>query len=396
MDLSGGSKTLNNQRILIDKVVSTEFQPIAIDDLCGFFSDDEKIISYLESLRVSENLIDLKRGELYPELLRSLYNLRKIAAKLYDINIAQVQANFGSNGSIDTILTAVKLGECKSKSSNAEQLPQENIKSYGGVLFATPGYFRNYNSAESKNLTIHKVPLDEQFEFPVKDFISKMLCIHPSLVILVTPNNPTGVPISDKHIIEVLDNVSNDSWVMIDRTLANTEPEISTMDILHNYNNKNIVVLHSFSKYKSMSHHRIGLALYSNPEMAMKVQPLLPLGLSFEAVIKALRILRNENGLFPSQKLLNNIISNKRILKEFIKQKKGWFLCDFTSNYCLIQLPQGVRSQNICESLENNGLHVLGGHDFPDVDERLIRIHTASSPYYINTMCSILGNKTFS
>ncbi|MFB3894871.1 MAG: aminotransferase class I/II-fold pyridoxal phosphate-dependent enzyme [bacterium] len=371
-------------KILIDKGFNTEFKWYNIKELCTVFSDDENIRSYIYKLRNAEGSIDIKRGELYPELLRALFSLQKLVSSMFKIEPIQVQPNFGSNGSIDTILTAVKLQEKQAVSL----LPKG--KNGKGVLFAVPTYFRNYNSASARLLTIHKVPLLNNFEFDVKSFISEMKLKRPGIIILVTPNNPSGLPIHDQDILLVLDNLPKGTWAMIDRTLVNTRPEISTYKLLHRYANKNIVILHSFSKYQGMSHLRIGLALYSNPVMAGIVRPLLPLGMSLEGTIKAYNIIKENRGLFPSLQIIRDIKSNSKILKKFVEKNPEYYITDFSSNYCLMGLPKHLDSQDICEILSQQGLFVMGGHDFPEPNNRFVRLHTGGNPQYIDRMCNVL------
>lgn len=397
------SNNLKPKELLIDKGFSSEFQYEHVRDLYKIFSDDEKIYEQIHEIRDFENSIDIKRGELYPELLRAVFSLKRAVSSIYDVDLIQVQPNFGSNGSIDTILTAVKIREVErmlkhiSKKKNYDAMSENksfNLRNEGrGVMFATPTYFRNYNSASARDLNIHKVPLREDFNFDSKHFISEMLDVKPSIVMLVSPNNPSGMPISDADLLSVLGSLPKDTWAMIDRTLVNIKSEISTKELLKRYSTKNIVVLHSFSKYKGMSHLRIGFALYSNSIMAKKVQPLLPIGTGLEATLKAYKFMKEEGGIFPSQKVLSNIKENCNKLKKFVQENPQYQISDSSSNYCVMVLPKTLNSQNVCRELDKIGLFVMGGHEFPEPNNKVVRLFIGGKPQYIRNMCEMLARK---
>lgn len=407
------------QDILVDKGFDAEFSWERINEMCHLFSDDEALQRYIYNAHIKDNALDLKRGEFYPEILRATISLKRSLSTLFEIDLVQVQPNFGSNGSIDTVLAAAKIEETSrlneleqirwieiakivesslpfdSKLDSISRLVQQYQaeKTSGGVLCTSPTYFRNYNSASAKQLEIHLVPLEENFEFNASRFISEMLRFKPRIVFLVTPNNPTGLPISDNDLISVLDNLPEMTWALIDRTLVNTHPEISTHQLLHRYRLKNVVVLHSFSKYKGMSHHRIGIAFYSNKNFAQIVQPHLPLGMGLEGCIKANKIVLEEGGISPSERIVNNIKTNNAILKSFVCEHPTFSFTDFSGNYCLMILPEGLLSEDLIPVLEDHGLFVMGGHDFPEPNHRVIRLHTGGPPEYIRRMCDVLSTR---
>lgn len=372
-----------NTGIMIDRGFDAPFSREQIDSLCSLFGDQTAVADAVEAIHEQDGAFDMKRGEFYPELLRAVLTLKKYAADAYGITTSQVQANYGSNGSIDTILAAVKIEETRRTGSNADQ--------GGGVLMTSPTYFRNYNSASAKNLQTHFVPLRSDFSFDGDAFIAAMDRTKPSIVILVTPNNPTGMAIPDAVIYKVLDNLAEDSWAMVDRTLVNVRPEVLTRDILQKYASKNVVVLHSFSKYKGMSHLRIGVKLYSNPAMAAKVQPHLPLGIGLEGCLKAIQAIMEEGTIRPSEHIISNITENYRILQQFVKNHPQFSFTDFSGNYCQLGLPPTMPSDKVAAALENEGLIVMGGHELPEPNSSVLRLHTGGNPQQTEKLVSLLS-----
>jgi histidinol-phosphate/aromatic aminotransferase/cobyric acid decarboxylase-like protein len=411
------SSNYKPEKILVDKGFDADFSWDRINELCKLFSDDDLLQSYVYKMHEHDKALDLKRGEFYPELLRSIISIKRSVSSLYGIDVTQVQPNFGSNGSIDTILSAVKVEESKRLNQWANTMTQrlhntvstfrnktssestfaeletllQQEQRQGGALFTSPTYFRNYNSASAKNLTVNLVPLTESYQIDTQAFVDVMLQSKPSIVFLVTPNNPTGLPIPDHDLLCILDKLPQDSWALIDRTLVNTKPEISSRDLLHRYADKNVVILHSFSKYRGMSHHRIGVALYSNPVMANVVQPHLPLGIGLEGCLKANRIVLQDGGIFPSEHIISNIKENNALLRSFVTDFPDFDFTDFSGNYCLVMLPRLLSSQNACNLLYQRGLYVMGGHEFPEPNQSLLRLHTGGPPKYIKLFCRIIS-----
>src|SRR6185436_13454227 len=60
------------------------------------------------ALREQDEVTDVKRGELYPELLGGAIRLRRVLALVYGVDPVQAQPNVGCNGCLDTLLTYVR------------------------------------------------------------------------------------------------------------------------------------------------------------------------------------------------------------------------------------------------------------------------------------------------
>jgi len=368
--------------ILADRGFDVPFTLEQVELLCALFADQGRIADAITDIHDQDQAFDLKRGEFYPELLRAVLSLKKCAAAAYGVSPEQVHANYGSNGSIDTTLAAVKVEESRARDVSAT--------ASGGVLMTSPTYFRNYNSASAKDLKPTFVPLGTDFSFDADAFTKAMLRARPSIVILVTPNNPTGMAIPDDDLCMVLDNLPDDTWALVDRTLANVRPEIPTAGLLKRYASKNVIILHSCSKYKGMSHLRIGIALYSNTALASKVRPHLPLGIGLEGCLKAIKTIMMEGALRPSGHIISNITETHRILTDFVEAQPDFSFTDFSGNYCLLLLPDGMCSGTVTAALERDGLIVMGGHEFPEPNHGLLRLHTGGPTRYAKQLCRSL------
>jgi histidinol-phosphate aminotransferase len=367
---------------LIDRGFDSDFSSDRINQLFQSFGSETDFQELIDRIHEEDNTIDMKRGEFYPEILRCIASMKRALAYAYGIDTKQCHPSFGTNGSIDTIMMAMKLREVNRPPCNEE----------GGMLAATPTYFRNYNSCASKQMKMVAVPLRAgDWEIDLDRFLDTLKRFRPTVVFLVTPNNPTGLPLQDEDIIQIIEHTPEDVLVVIDRTLVNVKPEIQTASLLQRFRHKQVAILHSLSKYAGMSHLRIGYALYSQVAVAEEIRPLLPLGLGVEGAVKATRLLMAQGPLKPQPRVVENIRQTKEILHEFCARQSVFTCTAFVANYCVMTLPPDVSSPEVTSYLAGRGLYVMGGHEFPEPNPGVLRLHTGGKPEYIEKLIGALN-----
>jgi histidinol-phosphate/aromatic aminotransferase/cobyric acid decarboxylase-like protein len=259
---------------------------------------------------------------------------------------------------------------------------------------ATPTYFRNYNSCASKQMRMVAIPLrNTDWQLDVDPFLDALTKQKPTVLFLVTPNNPTGLPIPNDMIFQIIEAAPDDVLVVIDRTLVNLTTEVETAELLQRFKHKQLVVMHSLSKYAGMSHLRIGYALYSQIAVAEEIRPLLPLGLGVEGAVKATRLLVAQGPLRPQPRVIENIRRSKQVLDGFCAQHDAFECTDFVANYCVMRLPARLNAPDLVGRLASQGLYVMGGNEFPEVRADLIRIHTGGRPEYMERLVEALGTQ---
>jgi len=344
-----------------------------LEKILSLYPTVDEVTDRLIQLREDDSVTDMKRGELYPEVIGGVTRLRRTIARIYEVEMIQAQPNFSANGCIDSFLSYIQRLE----------LTDSHRK---GFLVTTPTYFRYYAKIEALRLRLLSVPFKPGYEYPLDEVLEVAKTRAPSCLFLVTPNNPTGMPIPDEYLYEILDNVPDDLNVAIDRTCANLRPEVSTKALLKKYPNKRIAIFHSFSKYFSMSHLRIGFTLFSNRDLADEVNRYLPFGLNLEAMLRATYVLATEGELKPGEKILRFIQQNRDAVKSFLERNANYDCSDFVSNYAILKLPKHIPSREFQRRLLARGITVMGGHELPTPDETSVRIHTGGTPIFVDRM----------
>lgn len=302
--------------------------------------------------------IDLKHGERYPEVLSINVDLMRAISKEYGFKIENIIPNNGSNGSLLTIFSAILI--------YANKKPK--------VVLNVPNYFRTIHHLLSFKYNIIAIKSDKEFDFPTKNYINAMLKYKPDLIILTTPNNPTGKAIPNKDLIEVLDNLPKKSIAVIDRTLTNVKPEISSQRLLEKYNNKNIVILHSFSKNYGLSHERMGFAITSNNKLSNFLRQFVVLGLNVNAMKSAIKAMKKQSLI---KNKIKNIIKSHKILTKFSKEfNMTYYPSD--SDYALLKLPIKMNSFELYKNMKRKGISLMGGHEFDkiqNIGDEYIRLY---------------------
>ncbi len=325
------------------------------------------------ALREEDGVTDVKRGELYPEVLGGAIRFRRVLARVYGVDPVQAQPNFGCNGCIDTLLTFVRHLELSGHHRS-------------GFLAATPTYFRYYHKVQALGMKFFGVPFDAGYRYPVDRVLDEMRKRRPSCLLLVSPNNPTGVPIPDAEICAVLDAVPDDVFVALDRTCANTDQELSTDALLKRYANKNLLIFHSLSKYYGMSHLRIGFALVADKETATELDRQLPFGLNLEALLRATHLLITKGELRPDANVLQNIRDNKTLLQDFLARRPDFSCTDFKGNYALLFVPSTLDSTTLSRYLMTQSILVMPGLELPEPDGRCVRVHVGGRPVLLERL----------
>lgn len=366
-------KVDQSEKGLFEKGFDDDLPHERMEQILELFPSSETVTDLLHELRERDSFTDMKRGELYPEVIGGVTRLRRTIAEVYEVEMMQAQPNFSCNGCIDTFLSHIQRLELTDDRRN-------------GFMVATPTYFRYYHKVEALRLKLMPIPVLENHQYPVEQLLTALKTQQPSCLILVTPNNPTGVPIADEELFEIIDNVPEDLNVAIDRTCANIEPEVSTKLLVKKYPQKRLVIFHSFSKYYGMSHLRIGFSVFSNADLAAEVNRYLPFGLNLEALLKATYILSTQGELRPSDGILNNIRNNKQLMNDFLKRHPDYSCTDFKSNYAIFFLPKEINSREFHHRLQEKGISVMPGHDLPEPEDYSVRIHVGGEPLFLERM----------
>lgn len=256
--------------------------------------------SYLEGLsNLKKDWIPTEEDSLlYYEKRKILHG--KITTKLSKklcVPSDKLFLNWGSGGSIELILYLIH-NSCKHK-------PQ--------MLINVPNYFYTYSLAEKFGYNIKSILSykGRDFSFPYKSIKKELLKNNYDLVVFTTPNNPFGAEIPIEQLYDLLVNLPEKTYGLVDMTGLSRHDLFPFRKILSDeaITKKNIFFLDSLSKKYEMCHVRAGIVVLSNNEMVNR----LPIT-EYSPIL-------NEY----SYEKINQAIDNPSLSKEIIEKHQRYF-----------------------------------------------------------------------
>ena len=122
------------------------------------------------------------------------------------------------------------------------------------ALIAPPTFFMYDVNISMMTRGLVKVQADESLEFPFERFMAA-ITEKTKLIMVATPNNPTGAPVSREHLLAIA-KAAPQAVLMVDEAYYHFHGE-SVMSDLGEY--PNIVVARTFSKAYGLANLRIGM-----------------------------------------------------------------------------------------------------------------------------------------
>jgi histidinol-phosphate aminotransferase len=183
------------------------------------------------------------------------------------------------------------------------------------------------------------------------DAVATAVTDRTKLVLLATPNNPTGTALSTTDIANLLDGISPATIVVIDEAYREfLDPSLGdpVRDLVPRY--PNVVVTRTFSKAQGMAGIRAGYAI-ADPEVIADVDKTqFPFAVSALAQAAAIAAIDAEAEIAVR---VGNILSERsRVIAELTAA--GWHLPDAQANF--VYLPIGERTDEIYLGLEKRGV----------------------------------------
>jgi len=174
------------------------------------------------------------------------------------------------------------------------------------------------------------------------------------LVLLCSPNNPTGPALAADAVKAFLEAVPDRVLVVLDEAYAEFVDDPLAVDgtrLLSSY--PNLVVLRTFSKAYGLAGLRVGYAIAGNPEVAGALRQVhLPFAVSIVAQAAALASLAAEDELLAQ---VAEIVAQREPLRGQLIEI-GWEVPPTQGNF--VWLPAGADSDRVSQVFEQHGVLV--------------------------------------
>lgn len=207
------------------------------------------------------------------------------------------------------------------------------------VLANTPHYTFYSFYAQAKGVRLETFRLadkGDRFEFDVEDCIKKIRAVAPKIVLITSPNNPTGNSITAKNFERILRAAPRTSLVVLDEAYVGFDDEYKEaafLKLLKKY--ENMVILRSFSKRYALAGLRIGFALWGTRAKSIIRYDDLYLGGSQLLEDVAVAALNSEAYY---RKLAREIITDREQLAAAVNKLKNFTAYESHANFVLVKI----------------------------------------------------------
>jgi histidinol-phosphate aminotransferase len=185
------------------------------------------------------------------------------------------------------------------------------------------------------------------------DAMAAVVTGRTKVVLLCTPNNPTGPALTDAEVRGFVDRVPGDVLVVIDeayREFVRLDDPVDALALVRE--RSNVVVMRTFAKAYGLAGLRVGY-LVGPEEVATAVRACaLPFGVSSVAQAAAVASLAAEPELFERVDAL--VAERTRVAEALAAQ--GWQLPDAQGNF--VWFPVGDRALELAAAAEEAGVMV--------------------------------------
>jgi histidinol-phosphate aminotransferase len=186
------------------------------------------------------------------------------------------------------------------------------------------------------------------------DAMAAALTPRSRLVLLCSPNNPTGPALAHDAVKAFLEAVPRDVLVVVDEAYAEFVDDPLAVDgtrLLSSY--PNLVVLRTFSKAYGLAGLRVGYALCGDPAVAGALRQVhLPFAVSIAAQAGALASLEVEEQLMAQ---VSEVVAMRGTLRQGLLDQ-GWDVPPTQGNF--VWLPTGADTDRVSQVFEDHDVLV--------------------------------------
>lgn len=228
------------------------------------------------------------------------------------------------------------------------------------VLICEPTFALYRQVATVLGADVQSVPLSPDLQFDARAIRNAIREIQPDVVIICSPNNPTGCVMDDQELARLLDEA--EGIVAIDEAYHEFA-EHSVVSLLKDY--KNLVVLRTFSKAMALAGMRIGYLLAAPVLIEQIAKAVLPYNLNvFSQVAAEVAIEMYDRELRP---LIEQIISERQRLFQETQKIEGLQPIASRANFMLVR--STVNPKHVFDELLNRDILIRDVSGYPMLAE---------------------------
>ena len=287
---------------------------------------------------------------IYDQGKKSVISVR--LSEIYGVPEEQVLLGYGGE---DILKNAVHYYLMKDDNKTI-LIPQFSWWYYNKVASECRGSFEMY--------PLHE--MDDTFAYDVDEVIEYTNRIHPKMLLLASPNNPTGNSLTPEEIRKIMQNIPNDTMVLIDEAYASfiTSDTDYIAPLVNEY--RNLIISRTLSKFYGLPGLRCGFGFIGkgHEHFVSYINKYLGYNRFSEAV--ALAALESDDHY---RKVADDMEWGRQLYKKALEGKPGFKVYKSVANFILIKYPIDIKDQ-LKEALTNQDYKIKFMND-PGLEECL-------------------------
>lgn len=244
------------------------------------------------------------------------------------------------------------------------------------AMFFSPTFGMYQVAAELNEVEIIDIPLTSDFQINIEEAKKYFNDENLKVIVICSPNNPTGNNIHPKDINFILENFKG--IIAIDEAYIEFTNQNSYLDKIDHY--PNLVIFQTLSKAWGIAGVRVGMA-YSNPEIIQLLNKVKhPYNISVlnqKAAIKALsqkeEFEKRRKIIFSEKEKIRKELENLSIVTKIYPSDANFFLVEFKEANLIFHelLNQKIIVRNQTTKIHNSIRITVGS---PEENEKLITV----------------------
>lgn len=296
-----------------------------------------------------------------PKVLRAIREALKEVNRYPDSSYGKLKLKLSHYTGLPVECISVGCGA----SEVLENICKATLEPWDRVVIPVPGYTMHIFLSMIRD--VHPVYVkteDRDFKVTAEDVLSASK--KAKLVFLCSPNNPTGMTIDKREILDIVENTR--ALVVVDEAYYEYCGQ-TIADKVVDYDN--LVVVRSMSKFYGLAGLRVGYAL-ANRKIAQSLEKVrLPFGISIPAAEAAVEALES----IPAyEEIKAKILRERERVSRELEGIDGLKVYSSAANFVFVGLPKNSNSKKIVDSLLAMGVMVRDVSQVPGLSSPHLRI----------------------
>ncbi len=287
------------------------------------FKPSQKVIDAIKNFD-PETLCFYTR--IYDEGKKSVVSVK--LSEIYGVPESQVLIGYGGE---DILKNAVHY-YLSTGGNNTIMIPEFSWWYYNRIAGECGGTFEMYPLHET----------GDTFAYDVDEVIEYTNRIHPRMLLLASPNNPTGNCLSSEELGKIMENIPSDTMVLVDEAYASfiTKDTSYVAPLVMKYNN--LIISRTLSKFYGLPGLRMGFGFIGQGQEGFLNYANKYLGYNRFSEAVALAALDSDDHY---RKVADDMEWDRQLFKKELGDLPGFKVYKSVANFILVKYPVEIKEK---------------------------------------------------